>query len=207
MKWDELKTNWQAHTPDIDMPETKADMIKRVQQHAIRFERRIRMRDWLETIAALIITFFFGFIFLLPETGSLSRIGILVVLASCAFITWRLHSVRTRYSHEPDCTVTDILRAEIIRLDDQIQLLESVLWWYLVPLGTGVILIVLGTDGWSWFSLFYAVAVVTLYAGIYHLNQRAVQKELQPRRRELATMLESIISTEQPSDQGSMDTQ
>lgn len=206
MQWEEMKANWQALTPDIDPPATEEEIVARARQHALRFERRIRIRDWLETIAAIIVTAGFGYVFTLPDISLLSQTGILLVLASCAFIIWRLHSVRMRHPREPDCAVADLLRGEIHRLDEQIRLLSSVSWWYLAPLGTGVILVVFGIRGWSTFSLLYAAAVVALYAGIYYLNRRAVQRELQPRRQELSAMLASITSTEQLRDQQSADT-
>ena len=54
------------------------------------------------------------------------------------FIIWKLH--RTRMIQRPaplDAPVQEFCRIELDRLDRQIQLLRSVLWWYIAPLHGG----------------------------------------------------------------------
>ena len=55
-----------------------------------------------------------------------------------------------------------------------------------------MVLVVAGDEGASWFTLGYAAFVVALSGAIYYLNQRAVRRDLRPRREKLAHLLRQI---------------
>ncbi|TVR61019.1 MAG: hypothetical protein EA422_13030 [Gemmatimonadales bacterium] len=71
----------------------------------------------------------------------------------------------------------------------QIRLLQSVLWWYVLPLLMGVILVFGGAMGPGLATALYSVGLAVFGAGVYWLNQQAVRLELLPRYRELDTLV------------------
>jgi hypothetical protein len=86
------------------------------------------------------------------------------------------------------------------QVEHQIWLLRHVLWWGLLPLAFSVLPFV-GQVAWQGRSGGWGTAlvvssvvafVVIVFAGVYWLNQYAVRCELEPRRRELETLLISL---------------
>jgi CubicO group peptidase (beta-lactamase class C family) len=94
----------------------------------------------------------------------------------------------------------ETLRCELRKVQVQIDLLRSILWWYLLPLGVGVVVYNRGIAGslWAWIS--YVAFVIALFVFIYWLNQRAVRKTLLPLKSEIEALLHSAESGE-PLDQ------
>lgn len=192
MRLEELKSLWQADSPDCaGNRQSEAEMMEGIRLQAERFDRRVRRRDWLETAAAALAIVVFALA--MPAFGWLARVGAGLIIGGCVLVAWRLHRTRRRHAESGvDRPVTEVLRAQIRKLDDQIRLLEGILWWYVAPIAIGCILVVAGLRGWSWFTLFYALAVVALGAVVRHVNRRCARNDLRPRRRELASMLESM---------------
>lgn len=192
MNLDKLKSRWQVDAPDGWIADrSEAEMLERVKLQSDRFDRRLRRRDWLETVAAGLVSalLFAG----MPSHGWLARAGMGIVILACIFIVWRLHATRNRHAGTSmDRPVSDVLRGELAKLDDQLRLVEGVLWWYLAPLGVGLVLAVAGVRGWSWFTIWFALGYMGLGAGIHYLNRSAARRELRPRRQELLSMLAAV---------------
>jgi len=195
MNLDELKDSWQADAPGPEPGHrNEEETMQAIRLQAKRFDRKLRIRDWLETTAALVVVAIFAAV--LPSMNWLARAGLGLVIAACFFIAWRLHATRRcRQAVGADRPVAEVLAAEVRRIDDQIGLLESVLWWYILPIALGCVMAVAGMRGLGWFTLGYAGLVIALGAFIYWLNQRAVRAGLKPRRRELVRMLEADRGT------------
>lgn len=167
---------------------TDAEILAMLKADSARFDRMIRRRDRIETIAAVLVALVF-----LPQLwwGSwLTRLGVVLFVAGSVLTYVRLRGAR-RDAPSPDMTapVVEMIRGRLDSVDAQIRLLESVFWWYLAPLGLGVILIFAGGVGASLATLVYTAVVVAAVMVIYRLNQRAVRLHLQPLRDELVTLL------------------
>lgn len=78
---------------------------------------------------------------------------------------------------------------ELERIERQIQLLRSVLWWYIVPCMLGVNVMFVGLAGVGPATLAYGVTTLLIGWGLYALNVRAVARDLVPARNELAGLL------------------
>ena len=83
---------------------------------------------------------------------------------------------------------------ELDRVDAQISLLSGVAWWYVTPLLGGSVLLAAGTRGLAgWpYTIGYTVFAALLGWGIIVLNHRAVQRTLQPKRKEILALLAQI---------------
>jgi hypothetical protein len=188
--------------PTLDTAEeltrlTDEEVLALVQTRSRRFQRQIVFRDWRELIAG-------GFVGVMIAPAVLrgpvlARVGAVVVLAGIALTAFRLLRARrlgaTRVT-DPTVPVTTALRAELDQVDAQIALLRSVAGWYVAPLIGGSVLLVAGSRGLAglWFTLGYAAFSSLLGWGIIAVNRRAVRRTLEPKRREIQSLLAQIES-------------
>lgn len=169
------------------------ELLGFVKERSKAFDDAIRKRDRRETIAAaMVFLFFLSFVFV-ADPSWLTQVGVGLVLAGSALSVWMLRRARRRpMDASAALPLAEVLRSEREKVERQIRLLRNVLWWYIGPLAIGVVLVVVGTDGLSWYTVGYTVLVAVVSAVIYRLNQREVQRELLPRRQELTRLLHEL---------------
>lgn len=178
------RTSETAHGPGDEV------VLARVQADARAFDAHIRARDRREIAAAAIV--FVVFVWPLATGSWLTRAGALTAMVGCIMTVLLLRRGRTR--HPPaaaDQPLTVVLAAECARVDAQIRLLRSVLWWYVSPIAVGVILIFAGVAGLSWATLIYAVVTVLIGLGIALLN-RSAASDLARGRAQLTRLQEQL---------------
>lgn len=191
MTLDDWKDTWQAADESAESALSDEDLLRLVKEQSKAFDQKIRRRDRREGIAAALVALLFSTMLLDPSW--LVRIGALIVIGSSAFVYWTLRRARTGYAPPSlDQPVAAAIRTEREKVDEQIRLLKTVLWWYLLPPGVGLLLVVVGDAGLSWFTLGYGVGVALLGGGIYYFNQRKVRAHLRPRRKELTRLLRQV---------------
>lgn len=207
MGFDDLPSAWQRENKQSLSPEEREATIARVSRQVERLGGAVIRRDMLESIAAVVIAILFaGFIAFAPADQVLAKLGAGLLVCWSMFIIYKLH--RTRRNQDPaplDVCVREFFRTELGRLDLQIQLLRSVLWWYIAPCILGVNLMFVGMAGISLASLAYGIATLLLAWGIYALNMRAIARDLVPARNELVALLSQLEngeSLEQPLEPG-----
>lgn len=192
MTLDDYRDAWKEEAAPARRDPDEEELLASVRERSDAFERKIRRRDLLETLAAVLVAAVFGYEAATAATW-LARIGAAVVVASAGFVVWWLRRARTAGpSRDVDRPVADRLRAERERVDVQIRLLESVLWWYLAPLALGMVLFVLGLASGPAAT---AVTLGVIVAGcgvVWWVNRRALRREFRPRRRELTRLLAQL---------------
>ncbi len=189
MEFEQLPSLWQKDAGESAVP---AAVLASVEDRARRLARDVRRRDLVESGLALIIAPFFGACVFLGA-HPVARIGAAILTVSCLLIPLRLRAARRRFEPAPrEGSLRAFLLAERERVRAQAQLLRSVLWWYLLPLGLGVVLLFGGGTRSFALSLGYALLVIAFYAWIYRLNQGVVARELDPRRDQLDTLLAAL---------------
>jgi hypothetical protein len=82
----------------------------------------------------------------------------------------------------------------------QSRLLGSVLWWYLLPLGIGLLVATWGAPTHLHAKIPATLIYIGVYAFVYWLNQRARSKELLPLEAQLESLLHSA-ETGEPLDE------
>jgi protein-S-isoprenylcysteine O-methyltransferase Ste14 len=188
---DDFKDAWQAADDPAEPVLSDEALLRLVREQAEAFDETIRRRDRRESVAAALVFLFFSTMLLDPSW--VVRIGALLVMGSSVLIYWTLRRARTGHTlPDVDRPVAEAIRAERKKVDEQIRLLETVLWWYIAPLATGILLVAAGDAGLSWFTLGYGAVVLALGGGIYYLNQREVRQTLRPRREELTRLLRRV---------------
>jgi len=204
MNDDELKKLWQQQplrTPDVSPEKLVAAMQKQTSQ----FRGILNARDFREVAACILVVIIFGFFYFTVYRTPVSRAGALIVIGSSIFIAWKLAYTRRKTPPAPPgATVLESLQAELKSVRAQSRLLGSVAWWYLLPLGVGILVCTWGNAHGGWAdaigNIIYTVFVIALYVFIYRLNQRARAKQILP----LETQLESLVrsaETGEPPDE------
>ncbi|MDB6028558.1 MAG: hypothetical protein JWM68_4781 [Verrucomicrobiales bacterium] len=203
MNDDDLKKLWQQQ-PLRDPALSLAQVTSAMQNKTTQLRRTVLARDAREVAACLIIGIIFGIYYFTASRTPTSRLGDLIVIGSSIFIAFKLIYTRRKTPPAPSgATIVESLRAELTSVRAQSQLLGSILWWYLLPLGIGILVgtwgSVSGVGGFV-FNMIYTVGVIVLYAWIYRLNQRARANQLLPVEAQLKSLIHSAESGEPLDD-------
>lgn len=192
MKLNDAKACWQSSDllPGVVMSDT--EMLEMVRQQSQAFDARIRRRDRREMLTMVIAAPLF--LLILGRSSSwVGRAGAALALAGYALICWKTY--RARWSGgDPEATrpLAEVLRAQRARIDAQISLLDSVLWWYISPLAVGMTMVVVGGSGLTGFTIVYVILVGLISWRIYNTNRRAVARRLRPERDEVNRLLQQL---------------
>ena len=197
---DEFQQAWQAHSAQTRVV-IDADLLREeVHRDQREFQTMIFFRDFREIgIEFLLIPTWLvmGYLLDLPWTWYL---GIPTFLWTAGFML--VHRRRHRQEpHRPEDPLLVCVQRSLTEVEDQIWLLRNVFWWYLLPPGLAVTAFFAQV---SWharglgglFSLLFFLLleglVLAVYGWVYHLNQRAVRQQLEPRQQELQKLRDSL---------------
>lgn len=197
MTTDPLQEAWRSQPPpavDIDR------LVEEFRRGRERFETMIYWRDVREVVVGLLLLPIWvgmGVGIGLPWTWYLVIPGI---LSHVAFMT--ADQLRRRRPRAlPGDSLVRGVECSLADVEHQVWLLRNVHWFSLLPLAVPMLVFVAHTfwktsrgNVWGTASAtFFATVVVgVVYTWIYWLNQQAVRSTLEPRRRELATLLKSL---------------
>lgn len=191
MNLEDARRDWQAQSLPREAKIEESEILDLVKERSAAFDRQIGRRDRREAIAAIVVAILF--IPLLLTGPWLSRAGVLVVLGALAVIVRKLGAARrAEAADQVDLSLRELLNNERAKIDGQIRLLESVVSWYILPPVIGALMIVIGLEGFSWFTAIYALLALALSIWIYRLNQRAARQDLRPRREELDRLIQEL---------------
>lgn len=191
MNLDDAKACWQSQEQLAGVAMSDGQILEMVREESRAFDAKIRNRDLREILLMVVCAPFVLVTLLLPSSW-VARAGALLVLASCALMYWKLRRARGTGDRAASSTLslTDVLRAQRAKVDAQIDLLNSVLWWYMAPLAIGAVMVVAGASGITGFTIVYALLVVVVSWRIYVANRRAVARVLRPQRDEITQLLQ-----------------
>ena len=204
MNLDDFQKSWQSQDAGKKITIDADVLLNEVRRNQLLFRTRIFVRDMVEvSVAAVLVPIFIVAGRKISWTLYLCAFGCLVVGAYFLIDRWRQKkNTPDLHGSLKDCAVTSL--AEI---GHQIWLLKNIIWWYLLPIFVPI-MVFFGWVAWQVPDASITTKVlreapntcfiVLLYAGIYWLNQYAVKKNLEPRRRELEKLLNELGS-ENPS--------
>jgi len=167
---DELQTLWQCQ------PVTRAPIdLEQLRRKAHGLDRRVRTRNWSETIAgaiAIVVLTAFG----LGKASALQRWSFGLLAAATVYMIWHLWRYGGSTALPADLAATDAItfhRRELIRQRD---LLRGVMRWYLLPYLPGWVLGAIHAAERSWIrgAAMLAVAGVAIWF-VRRVNGRAVE--------------------------------
>ncbi|MEW6306865.1 MAG: serine hydrolase domain-containing protein [Verrucomicrobiota bacterium] len=191
---DALKELWRAQRIESAPPLPDAAQLAGMNARLKRMDRTLFWRDCRENIAAVFVMAVFGlYFFLFP--APLARVGSAIVVLSglvvMAYPFWRKRRVPKAV---PEASLMQSLESELRKVEVEIALLRSVLWWYILPGAVGVLVFVAGLNHsrampLSVFTLPFTFFIIALDACIYWINQLACDKRLLPLKHELESFL------------------
>jgi len=177
MDWDDLRNDWQSRI------EAQPAMTRPRPDARQRLWRRVRVRDGLETAAALLMLPVFGFaaVWLAQDELWVSALFAAALVGALIYIPLRLRRERRRIPEpDPGRPVLEFLQAERSALEAQVDMLRSVARWYAGPIAIGVVGFFVGLAGFTLASLLYTLLVVGLFAAVEYANRAAVRKRFEP---------------------------
>ncbi|MGA2173553.1 MAG: hypothetical protein ABSH38_01080 [Verrucomicrobiota bacterium] len=189
MNDDALKKLWREQPLPLPPTLTGPQAIASINQKMRRFERTIWWRDFREVAACLVVAGVFGCFFFMCPTA-LARAGCVITVLSAVFIGWRLLSSKRRAGKDnPNAPVMEALQGELSKVENQIRLLRSVWWWYILPLTVGYETFFFGVNRNAADRAVFVSVGVLMGLAINWLNQYAVRKYLMPLKEELESLL------------------
>ena len=201
MNFDELQSKWQAHDHVKQVNIDSDQLLKDVVQNYRSLESQLWRRDVGEIATAALLTFVFATLAILMHEASL-----FLCAAGCLFVGLFLFWHR-RKQQRSRSVVEDSLQstidASITQVQQQIWLLRNILWWYLLPLVPGIVLLLASAsrqsigNGIAEQAVIAAVGLICA-AGFWHayrINLREVKNTLEPRRKELEELRASLSAS------------
>ena len=135
---DELRDLWCSQPDEVSAK--KEELVELVQNKTMQFDRRIFRRNLRECLAAVAVTALFTWA-AFHALNALQQTGLLIVAASgLCIIFFLLRYGRASAPVDPDQDMSVYRRALVERYDQQIELLKSVKYWYLLPPWIGLVL-------------------------------------------------------------------
>jgi hypothetical protein len=175
MSADPVKQAWQASVEIAGAPP-----LEEVRKGADKFYRAIRLRNWIEYAACVIVVIGFGsYVFTLPHV--LQKGGSVLIITATLFVAWQLHG---RASAEPPeraggMPLLQFARAQLVR---QRIALRTVFWWYILPFLPGMAVFMTGTmlvqraNGPEPRDALGFAVLIAMLAGIWWLNQLGARR-------------------------------
>lgn len=197
MNEQEAKDLWKGQNVEGQSAPTDIAQIAAMNTRMSGFDRTITGRDYVEIAACVFNVLFFGWNLIFRHHSALTQAGCVVIIVGSVFIGWKLIASKHRLAKaKPDAPVLDAVTAELKKVENQIGLLKSVAWWYLLPLFVGVLMFSWGGSGGVVFKVVYSVSILALFVFIHWLNQRSVRNNLLPLKTELDALLHSVATGE-----------
>lgn len=191
---DELVKIWQSSPNQERVKFEKSRLMIELQSSLDRFHKSIRNRDLTETIAAIMVIPVFAFYtYVIPH--ALTKIASVLICFWAIYVVIRLRNAR---KHKPGAmteTYQDYLYKMRNYISVQKTLLDTVLYWYLLP-GFALMLLFLagfiGVPGKEAYIIRTGTFAAVLGVIVYFLNRRAVKKHILPRLAKVDELIEVI---------------
>jgi hypothetical protein len=196
---DEFQQAWQAESVRTRVIADADLIMKEVHRSQRQFQSMIFIRDFREVFISLLMLpywFYKGIKDSLPWTWWL-MVPALVWIIGYTLVDRKRHPQKPS---DPSESLLASVKESLKQIEHQIWLLRNVFWWYISPFAISIMAFfsqvalrtskdrfeLIGTMGASF------VFVAGLSYFIYWLNQQAVRKELEPRRRRLLKLLTGL---------------
>ena len=199
MNADDFKQAWQGQTSQARLTINAELLLEEVQRNERYLTAMIFWRDVREVGTSLLMVplwLYLGVKNSSPWTWYLTVPALLWVAGYMLADRMR----HKRQPPEPSEPLRQRVEGSLAQVEHQIWLLRNVHWWALLPLALAM-LAFFGQVAWQeraggWWTALAVSEVVALgvgvLAGISWMNRYAVRRELEPRRREMETLLMSL---------------
>lgn len=184
---DKYKSIWMDDSLQDDL---KIGHVSEWNKKLNKLRWQIMLRNIVEISAAVVSIIIYGF-FLIHVPSLTSKLGSVIVILSLLFIIITFIRNRVRVD-DVSVTVVEAGGVYKIEMEKQILMLQSLIFWYITPLATGIIIFTLGLE-LPWYVNILSVTVILIVnVVVYLINRRALKKKLLPEYYEICSMLKSL---------------
>ncbi|MBC3541015.1 hypothetical protein ACFSC6_17185 [Rufibacter sediminis] len=175
----DLKNLWQNARPQDQIHLNQHLLLQEVSQEAKTVDQKIRQRDRTEIAVALIMIPLFGLVaWRLPFP--LTKLGAALVIPWCLLVIYQLKRARRHSVQNFSTPLVHYLHQYRRYLQDQIQLLKGVLFWYMLPFSVCLVLYFMGFSSSPAGLAMYVTFIVVMNVLIYFNNRNALKQDLEP---------------------------
>ena len=195
MEPDKFEQAWRSQSSHPRVTIDQDLLATEVQRSHRTFRAMIFRRDLLEVVVALVLIpvwFVLGIWAALPWTWYLTVPALIWVAGF--FLVDRFRHPQLPF--EVGDSLLDGAKKSLKQVEHQIWLLRNIFWWYLLPPSISILAFFFHVS-WlksndTWDVLVNFLILIVVFGFIYWMNQRAVRRELEPRRQELLVLLASL---------------
>ena len=185
----EINLIWQNASAGEMVKLNRTLLLVEIEKEAQRTDQAFKRRDRREIIVAIaLMPVLLLAAYFVPYT--LSKIALLLLIPWCMFVIYCLRQVKKYKVDDASLPFLEYLEYRKVYLEKEKQLLQSVLYWYVLPPTILCILFFAGLPVSGARFAIHCVIVVGINLYICYLNQNAVKNELGP----LISRIEQNIS-------------
>ncbi len=204
MKWSDYEDVWKRQKLPLGASANLTVLKKTFDTQHRKQEATLRVRDYAEGIAGVIVSVAIGFIWWgQGKSGWPLALAILITFGvTSVFVRERILARRNRLN--PDAPLLAKIEADLNELRRQRHLILKMWWWYILPLLVAILIVgstitasrppwdisrdpIFKTGFWIFNGLFSWFAWV--------INRNAIRKNISPRIEELEKLRRDLITT------------
>ncbi|MBL4716597.1 MAG: hypothetical protein COC01_04820 [Bacteroidetes bacterium] len=180
MEEKDLKELWQRSVTADNIRLEQSTLLKDLSKKLNSLEKAVKRRDRLEISAAVFVAVAFIPI-AITAPSLISMIGAGLVIPSSLFVIFKLLEVK---KYQKLKGLAKSLKEHLIQQRDflgkQKALLDTVLYWYILPPAVGITMYVVGLNSTLSALIIRLSVLLVMYIAVYFLNKYAVKKDIIP---------------------------
>ena len=191
MDENELKLLWSLSSTTQSVTIDEGQLLQSISKQVAMMERKVRKRDFREISVAVVMMFFFSGV-LLRIPAVIGKVGATIIVLNCMVVIYKLLRARVKITTDNTQNALTYLDSSLKGIQKQIKLLNTVLWWYILPFGIGVLCVYCSSGHSPQNKVIYSLAVVMICSFTYYLNRRAVTRNLRPLEEQLKKLIKDL---------------
>ena len=197
MKDNRLSEIWKRSDFDVRFEINRDGLVDELKSKVVKLDRNIFFRNIIEISLAIIFLPVFSYL-LYEVPYYIFKLGALVMFSWCVLLIFKILKTRiTKTKSEYQASLISKLDAQKKYLLNEIKLINTVLYWYLLPPFIGQILMIIGINyhrdvEWQndiingianasvYVDIVFILFLIIMYYYIYLQNKRAIKKDIKP---------------------------